>query len=120
MGKMIFTLMMAAAALNVYAQNAPVQTIQTKAGNLLIQPITHATFVATYNNRTFYIDPTGGSSAFAGLAQPDVIVITDIHGDHCDPKTIDSVRTPNTIFIVPQGGCRTAKRSKSFEACNHK
>jgi L-ascorbate metabolism protein UlaG (beta-lactamase superfamily) len=102
MSKIIFTLMIAAAALNMNAQNAPLQTIETKNGNLQIQPVTHATFVMTYNNKTFYVDPTGGPSAFTGMAKPDVIVITDIHGDHCDPKTVDSIKTSNTIFIVPK------------------
>jgi len=102
MTKMTFTMIVAVAAFSANAQNAPVQTIQTKSGDLQIQPITHATFVMTYNNKTFYIDPTGGPSAFVGIAKPDVIVITDIHGDHCDPKTIDSITTANTIFIVPR------------------
>jgi L-ascorbate metabolism protein UlaG (beta-lactamase superfamily) len=90
------------AAVNTIAQNTPVQTIQTNNGNLQVQPVTHATFVMTFNNKTFYIDPTGGPSAFAGVAQPDVIVITDIHGDHCDPKTVDSIRTANTIIVAPR------------------
>src|SRR6476620_4073925 len=103
MTRMILTLMMiTAATLNMSAQYAPVQTIQTKSGNLQIQPVMHATFVMTFNNKTFYVDPTGGPSAFTGMAQPDIIIITDIHGDHCDPKTIDSIRTSNTIFIVPR------------------
>ena len=99
---MIFGLMMAVASVNIYAQNAPLQTIETNSGSLQIQPITHATFVMIYNNKTFYVDPTGGASAFTGMAKPDVIVITDIHGDHCDPKTVDAIKTPNTIFIVPK------------------
>lgn len=94
--------MIAAASLNMYAQKAPLQTIETKSGNLQIQPVTHATFVMTYNNKTFYVDPTGGSAAFTGIAKPDIIVITDIHGDHCDPKTVDAIKTSNTIFIVPK------------------
>ena len=36
------------------------------------------------------------------MAPPDVIIITDIHGDHCDPKTIDSIRTANTIIVAPK------------------
>jgi L-ascorbate metabolism protein UlaG (beta-lactamase superfamily) len=55
-----------------------------------------------YNGKSFYVDPTGGPSAFAGMAPPDVIIITDIHGDHCDPKTIDSIRTANTIIVAPK------------------
>jgi L-ascorbate metabolism protein UlaG (beta-lactamase superfamily) len=100
--KIFFTVMVTATSLSLSAQYAPVQTIQTKSGNLQIQPVTHATFIMNYNNKAFYVDPTGGPSAFAGMAKPDVIIITDIHGDHCDPKTIDSITTTNTIFVVPR------------------
>ncbi len=85
-----------------FAQKAPVQTFQTNNGPLQVQPVSHATFAITFSGKTFYIDPTGGPSAFTGIAKPDVIMITDIHGDHNDPKTIDSVKTANTIIIAPK------------------
>jgi len=86
----------------IFAQRAPVQNIPTGKGDLSVQPVTHATFTITYNNKTFYIDPTGGATAFEGLAKPDFIIITDIHGDHNDPKTIDEIKTPNTIVVAPK------------------
>ena len=102
MRKILLSVLFCAAVVCMNAQKTPVQSILTKHGNLQIQPITHATFVMTHNDKTFYIDPTGGPSAFAGIARPDVILITDIHGDHCDPKTIDSIRTSNTMIIAPK------------------
>ena len=99
MRKFILSILLGAAILN---SNAQVQTIPTNSGDLQIQPVMHATFVMNYNGKSFYIDPTGGPSAFAGMAPPDVIIITDIHGDHCDPKTIDSIRTANTIIVAPK------------------
>ncbi|MBL7697423.1 MAG: MBL fold metallo-hydrolase [Chitinophagaceae bacterium] len=86
----------------VFAQRPPLQTIRANSGAIQVQPITHATFVITYNNKTFYIDPTGGAAAFTGLAKPDVILVTDIHGDHNDPKTIDEIKTANTIVVAPK------------------
>ena len=102
MKQFMLSIILGAALLQLYAQNAPVQTISTNNGDLQIQPITHATFVMTYNGKTFYIDPTGGHSAFKGIAAPDVILITDIHGDHCDPKTLDSIRSSNTTIVAPK------------------
>jgi L-ascorbate metabolism protein UlaG (beta-lactamase superfamily) len=102
MSKILFSLTLSIATLSVFAQFAPVQTIETKGGNLQIQPITHATFVMNYNNKAFYVDPAGGAAAFEGMAKPDVILITDVHGDHCDPKTIDSIITPTTIVVAPR------------------
>jgi L-ascorbate metabolism protein UlaG (beta-lactamase superfamily) len=83
------------------AQNSA-ESIQTDKGTLTIHPVTHATFVMTFNNKTFYVDPTGGQSAFKGMPQPDVILITDIHGDHNDPKTVDSVKTSKTFIVAPK------------------
>jgi len=102
MFRAILVIIILAASVNIYAQHAPVQTIETTKGKLDIQPITHATFVMNYNNNSFYVDPTGGQSAFTGMPKPDVILITDIHGDHCDPKTLDSIMTTNTVLVVPR------------------
>ena len=99
MRKFILSVLLGIATVNI---NAQVQTISTNNGNLQIQPVSHATFVMNYNGKSFYVDPTGGPSAFAGMAKPEVILITDIHGDHSDPKTIDSIKTANTIIVAPR------------------
>lgn len=87
---------------NVRAQNTIIESVKTKNGLLHIQPILHSSFVLTYNNTTIYIDPYGGSKLYEGIQAPDLILITDIHGDHLNPKTLDSIDTTKTILIVPQ------------------
>jgi L-ascorbate metabolism protein UlaG (beta-lactamase superfamily) len=84
------------------AQQSGPDVISTKMGDLSIQPITHASLVLSVHGTTIYIDPTGGSKNYTGISAPDMIIITDIHGDHLDPKTIDSVKKANTILVVPQ------------------
>ncbi len=84
------------------AQLAAPDVIKVKGGELTIQPITHATLVLGYHKKNIYIDPTGGADAFKGLAAPDLIVVTDIHGDHFDPKTIEAINTANAVLVVPQ------------------
>ncbi len=76
--------------------------VKVKGGDLTIQPITHATLVLSFNKNNIYIDPTGGADAFKGIAAPNLILITDIHGDHMDPKTIEAVNTANAVIVVPQ------------------
>ncbi len=66
-----------------------------------IWPIEHATMVLEYNAKTIYIDPTGGASAFKNHKKPDLILITDIHGDHLDLKTLNQLDTQHTTFVVP-------------------
>lgn len=63
-----------------------------------IMPIEHATFVMTWANEIIYVDPTGGSEAFQDIAQPDLVFITDIHGDHLNIATLQSL--PQTYDIV--------------------
>ncbi|MEO9868891.1 MBL fold metallo-hydrolase [Ekhidna sp.] len=77
-------------------------TIQTRDGNLTIQPIIHGSLVLTWNNQTIYVDPYGGAERFEGLKEPDIILITDIHGDHLNQKTLESINTERAKFFVPQ------------------
>src|SRR6476620_10640998 len=58
--------------------------IKTDTGDLTIQPVNHATLALEWNGKTIYVDPVGGEKRFAGLPKPDLIFITDIHGDHLD------------------------------------
>ncbi|SNC64683.1 L-ascorbate metabolism protein UlaG, beta-lactamase superfamily [Hymenobacter gelipurpurascens] len=76
--------------------------ITTKNGPLTVQPITHGSVVFTWNGKTIYVDPYGGAEAYAGLAAPDVILITDIHGDHLDPKTLAGLSVSKSLMIVPK------------------
>jgi L-ascorbate metabolism protein UlaG (beta-lactamase superfamily) len=81
---------------------ATADQIATKNGPLTVQPITHGSVVFTWNGKTIYVDPYGGAESYAGLAAPDVILITDIHGDHLDPKTLAGLSTGKALMVVPK------------------
>jgi len=85
-----------------FAQRPAADVIQTSKGPLGIQPIKHATVVFTWEGKTIYADPDGGKKAFEGLADPDLILITDIHGDHFNVETLHGINTEHAILIVPQ------------------
>lgn len=84
------------------AQRDTPDQVQTNKGPLTIQPLVHASLVLSFDNQTIYVDPTGGAKNYTGLKQPDYILITDIHGDHFDPKTISAVRVDKTVIVVPK------------------
>lgn len=42
-----------------------------------------------------------GKKAFEGFAAPDMIFITDVHGDHMNLKTLKELDLTNTIIIAP-------------------
>ena len=101
--------LLAAFAVQAQAQTAtatPVRAaadqIATKKGPLTVQPITHGSVVFTWNGKTIYVDPYGGAEAYAGLAAPDIILITDIHGDHLDPKTLAGLSVGKALMVVPK------------------
>ena len=86
----------------ISAQESSIDELKTSNGVIKIQPILHGSLVLTYNNNTIYVDPYGGGSLYKDLKSPDVILITDIHGDHLSQKTLDAIDTSKSIFIVPQ------------------
>ena len=71
------------------ADGAPTpDTIATEDGPLKIFPINHATLASQWKDRTIYVDPVGGAKAFQGLPNPDLVLVTDIHGDHFSKETL--------------------------------
>jgi len=65
-------------------------------------PIGHGSFVIQSSQGTIYIDPVGDEAAFGDFPAPDIILVTDIHGDHLAPDVIVSVSTENTVVIGPR------------------
>ena len=100
--KSIFFTILAFAATVSLAQRPAADVIQTSKGPLTIQPVKHATLVFTWGGKTIYADPDGGTAAFEGLAEPDLILITDIHGDHFNVETLNAINTTHATLIVPQ------------------
>lgn len=93
-----FSLLMLAASAQLPAPDRMAIT----GGELVIQPINHATMVLTARNKTLYVDPTGGAAAFSGMATPDIILVTDIHGDHFDTATLASLAIGKATLVVPK------------------
>jgi len=84
-----------------FSQRVGADIIPTAIGPLTIQPVTHASLVLSLRKLVIYADPSGAAK-FKGLPAPDMILITDIHGDHFDTSTLSVVMTPNTLLVVPQ------------------
>lgn len=69
---------------------------------LNILPISHATMVLTYGTDAIYVDPTGGADAFKGVSTPDIVLITDIHGDHYNIETLKALDLSAATVIAPK------------------
>jgi len=75
--------------------------LATSDGDLIIRPINHATFAMSWKDRAIYVDPVGTSKRFDGLPRPDLILVTDIHGDHLSPETLEAVADSKTTIVAP-------------------
>ncbi|MFZ5970255.1 MAG: MBL fold metallo-hydrolase [Bacteroidota bacterium] len=102
MQKHILIFLMMAQALALTAQRAEPDRFTTSEGDLLIQPIIHGTLAFTWKGKTVYVDPYGGAKAFEGIAPPDLILITDIHGDHLNLETLAAIDVSKAMLLAPR------------------
>jgi L-ascorbate metabolism protein UlaG (beta-lactamase superfamily) len=75
--------------------------VATGEGPLIIHPVSHATFAMSWDGKVLYNDPVGGADAFSGLPKPDLILLSDIHGDHFDVGTLQAVVQASTQLVAP-------------------
>ena len=100
-------LLVAAAA---FAQSQrPVDEFSTSAGPVRITVVHHASMMIEGGGRVIHVDPWSQGN-YDGLPKADLILITDIHGDHMDEPMIRKLSKPNTIIIGPY---------KVYEAINN-
>lgn len=78
------------------------ETIAIKGGTLSITPVLHSAFVMQFKNKTVYVDPYGGAQLFSKFPAPDLVIITDIHGDHLDKATLGGLNLSKTRLIAPK------------------
>jgi L-ascorbate metabolism protein UlaG (beta-lactamase superfamily) len=98
---------MALFAVSAQAQmDRPVQTFKSSAGPIKITPVYHAALVIEAGGKVIVVDPAK-PAVFTGLPQADLILITDIHGDHMDAALIASESKAGTEIIAPPAVVKT-------------
>lgn len=98
--RLISLFFLAAWSLCASAQGLTGDTFETDKGDLVIHPVSHASFVMGWDGKTIYVDPVGGVGAYDGLPRPDLILLTDIHGDHMDADTLNGL-AGTALIIAP-------------------
>lgn len=78
----------------------PPDTIPATGGPITIRPLNHATLELSWGKLVVLVDPTA-QARYDGLPKPTHILVTDIHGDHMDPKTIDAQKGTATVIVTP-------------------
>ena len=76
--------------------------IKTAKGDLEVHPVRHGTVVFNWNGKTVFVDPVGGAALFKPYGVPDLVLVTDIHGDHFNKGTLEAIVKDKTVVITPE------------------
>lgn len=85
--------------MQLFAQS---DVLPTQKGNIQLTPITHATFVMEWKGKTIFVDPYSGADKFQAFGAPDLVIITDIHGDHMNKETLAALDLTKSTLVAPQ------------------
>ena len=69
-------------------------------GDIRITPILHGSVQVEHGDTVIYVDPWSRGD-YSGAPKADLILITDIHGDHLDVEMIAELRKESTVLVVP-------------------
>ena len=74
--------------------------VPASGGDIQITPITHGSVQIEYGGKVIYVDPWSRGD-YSGAPPGDLILVTDIHGDHLDPEMIGKLRKSGTPVVAP-------------------
>jgi L-ascorbate metabolism protein UlaG (beta-lactamase superfamily) len=75
-------------------------TIPATGGNIELTPMAHAHVQIQFGGKVIHIDPSAQAN-YANAKPADLVLVTDIHGDHMDPPSIDKVKKATTQYVAP-------------------
>ncbi len=87
------------------------QVFPTSAGPVSITPLNHASTLIEAGGKVIYLDPAKPAN-FSGQPKADLILITDIHGDHMDPGSIQEISKAGTEILAPPAVVQTVTSAK--------
>jgi L-ascorbate metabolism protein UlaG (beta-lactamase superfamily) len=103
----------AALALPLLAAERPVEIFRTNAGEMKITAVHHASLMIEAGGKVIHVDPWHEGN-YDGLPAADIILITDIHGDHLDPSAIARVKKDGTAVIAPAAVTKTVTEATAL------
>ncbi len=89
------------------------QMFPTSAGMVQITPLNHASALIQVAGKTIYLDPAKPVN-FSHMPKADLILITDIHGDHMDPDAVKQIAKPETVIISSPAVAQTVTEAKGL------
>jgi L-ascorbate metabolism protein UlaG (beta-lactamase superfamily) len=89
------------------------QVFTTSSGPVRITPLNHASTLIEAGGKFIYLDPAKPVD-FSGKPKADLILITDIHGDHMDPGAIQAIEKTGTEILAPPAVVQTVTTGKAI------
>jgi len=92
------TVMILPYATRAFAASADTFTVE--AGDFVVHPIEHASFVLETPAGVIYSDPVGDPSLYEDLPAPDLVLVTHEHGDHFNADTLTALVKDDVALIT--------------------
>ena len=73
---------------------------KTDSGEIVVSPVSHASFVMSVPGLVIYADPVGGKALYDGQPAAGLVLITHEHQDHFDPETLAALVGADTKLLV--------------------
>jgi L-ascorbate metabolism protein UlaG (beta-lactamase superfamily) len=89
----------------------PTQTFETTDGPVRITPIWHASTMIEADGKIIYVD-LAPPAPTANLRPADLMLITDVHGDHMNANMVTQFSKPGTVAIAPAAVVQTISAAK--------
>ena len=90
------------------------QIFGTERSAVRITPIYHATAMIQVGRDIIYIDPAKPAK-IEGRTAADLILITDIHGDHMDAADVAALSKAGTLVIAPAAVAKTITQARVLD-----
>src|SRR5262245_41729879 len=89
------------------------QVFPTSSVPVRITPLYHASTLIEAGGKFIYLDPAKPVD-FTSHPKADLILITDIHGDHMDPDSIKAISKTGTEILAPPAVVQTVTAAKAM------
>lgn len=95
--KTLFTIVFICFTLAIQGQDQ----IETRQGSISIHPVLHGSLILAWEEANIVVDPYGGGALYTDF-DVDLVLITDIHGDHYNPKTLNELNLESATIVAPE------------------
>ena len=84
--------------------------LDSKEGPITIHPVLHGSLVISWQEMDIIIDPYGGGTLYSDY-NAGLVLITDIHGDHYNPRTLNELDLNSAFIVAPEAVAELLARS---------